>query len=174
MMFSLNHVAWGARTSVRFTPATSNENGLKAALRFAVFISICALAACKSSSPSQYVSPRISGRVLDAQSNQPIRGVQVRRLAPDQNVDVADPPKAGQVMEQSSVIRTGEDGTFVLDSVRNLALFRKRGWYKVSLSFAHAGYEGFVTNYTLASATNTVKGEPLVTTGDIRLRSLSR
>ena len=58
-----------------------------------------------------------------------------------------DPPKAGQVMEQSSVIRTGEDGTFVLDSVRNLALFRKTGWYTVSLSFAHAGYEGFVTNY---------------------------
>jgi hypothetical protein len=174
MMLSLNHVAWGARTSVRFTPATSTENGLQAVLRFAILISIWALTACKSSSPSQYVSPRVSGRVLDAQSNQPINGVQVRRLGPDQNVDVADPPKAGQVMEQSSAVRTGRDGTFVLDSVRNLALFRKVGWYTVSLSFAHAGYEGFVTNYTLANATNTAKGEPLVTTGDIHLRPLSK
>jgi hypothetical protein len=111
---------------------------------------------------------------LDAQSNQPIRGVQVQRLAPNQNLDVDDPPKAGQVMEQSSAVRTGKDGTFMLDSLRNLALFRKVGWYTVSLSFAHADYEGFTTNYTLAHATNTARGEPLVTTGDIRLRPLSK
>ena len=174
MMFSLNQVASGAQASVRFTPATSTENGLQAVLRFAILISIWALTACKSSSPSQYVSPRVSGRVLDAQSNQPINGVQVRRLASELNADVANPPKAGQAMEQSFAVRTGKDGTFVLDSVRNLALFRKTGWYTVSLSFAHAHYEGFVTNYTLANATHTTKGEPLVTAGDIHLRPLSR
>src|SRR5580765_3785513 len=152
MMFFSNHIAFGTRTSARFTPATSNENGRKAALRFAALISICALAACKSPSPSQYVSPRVSGRVLDAQSNQPIRGVRVQKLAPNQKLDVDDPPKAGQVMEQSSAVRTGKDGTFVLESLRNLALFRKVGWYTVSLSFAHADYEGFTTNYTLAHA----------------------
>lgn len=174
MMFSLNRVAWGARTLTRLAQASSNGTGLKSALHAAVFISICASTACKSSSPSQYVSPRLSGRVLDAQNNQPIKGVQVWRLAPDQNVDVVDPPKAGQVREQSSAVRTGQDGTFVLESVRNLALFRKVGWYTMGVSFARAGYERFVTNYTLANATNTASGEPLVTTGDIRLRPLSK
>ena len=93
---------------------------------------------------------------MDAQSNQPIKGVTVRRLAPDQNVDVDEPPKAGQVMEQSSGVRTGRDGIFVLDSVRDLGLFRKMDWYSVSLSFSHADYQDFVTNYTVANATNTI------------------
>ena len=177
MMFFSKHVAFGVRTSVtsvRFILAALSRTGLKAGLRFALLIALCALIGCQSSSPSQYVSPRVSGRVLDAQSNQPIKGVSVRRLAPEQGGDGHDPRKAGQVMLESSGVRTGRDGTFVLDSVRALGLFRQMDWYLVSISFSHAGYERFVTNYTLANATNTAKGKPLVTTGDIRLRPLSK
>ena len=128
-----------------------------------------ALVGCKSSSPSQYTSPRITGRVLDAQTQQPIEGVQVRRLTPqDPNVDQAI--KGGQRVEQTPAIRTGRDGTFVLVSERNLVLFQRLGWYSVTLALTHPRYERLTTEFTLANATNTPTGEPLVRAGDIRLQ----
>jgi hypothetical protein len=44
----------------------------------------------------------------------------------------------------------------------------------VTLAFEHARYERFVTSYTLAQATNTVKGEPVVHAGDIWLIRLGK
>lgn len=132
-----------------------------------------ALAGCKSASPSQYISPRITGRVLDARTQQPIEGVQVWRLTPpDPNVDPA--LKGGQVMQQqAAAVRTRSDGTFVLVSERNLAVFRRLGWYSVSLTLAHPSYERLTTEFTLANATNTASGEPLVRAGDIQLQPKS-
>jgi hypothetical protein len=129
-----------------------------------------AFAGCKSSSPSQYISPRITGRMLDAQTQLPIEGVQVRRLKPAQDPNVDQAIKGGERIGQTPAVRTGRDGTFVLDSERNLALFQRLGWYSVTLAFAHPGYERLTTEFTLANATNTPTGEPLVRAGDIRLQ----
>lgn len=135
----------------------------------ALAISALAAAGCKSTSPSQYTSPRITGRVVDAKTQQPIRGVQVRRLRPaDPNVDQA--VKGGQMIETSPAVRTASDGTFVLVSERNLTLFHRLGWYAVSVSFTHPSYERLTTEFTLANATNTPAGEPLVRAGDIGLQ----
>ena len=45
------------------------------------------LAGCQSSPvlSSQYISPRVKGRVLDAATGQPIRNVSIRRLESGQN-----------------------------------------------------------------------------------------
>jgi hypothetical protein len=131
------------------------------------------LAGCVSSSPSQYVSPRVTGRVLDAQTQQPIKGVSVQRLTPDQDPGVDEAMKGGQIIAQTLAVRTGSNGRFVLSSERDLALFRELGWSSVSVAFDHPGYERFVTNYTLIDAIVTPKGEPLVKAGDIRLRPKS-
>lgn len=142
-------------------------------MRLVLLTLVFTVAGCVSSSPSQYVSPRVTGRVIDTQTRQPIKGVQVQRLTPDQNVAAGEAMKGGQSIEQAPAVRTGSDGRFVLDSERDLALFRKLDWYSVSLSFDHSGYERFVTNYTLIDAIVTPKGEPLVKAGDIRLRPKS-
>ena len=127
------------------------------------------LTGCQSATPSRYSSPRITGRVLDAQTQQPIQGVQVRRLTPqDPNVDQAI--KGGQHLEKSSAVRTGSGGGFVLASQKNLSLFSRLGWYSVSLAFTHPNYERLTTEYTLVNATNTPSGEPLVRAGDIGLQ----
>ena len=42
------------------------------------------------------------------------------------------------------------------------------------MSYSHAGYAVLTTNYTLANATNTATGEPLVNAGDILLPPLTR
>ncbi len=118
---------------------------------------------------SQYIFPRVEGRVLDAQTHQPLAGTRVQRLSHKQNLNPTEPPKGGQLLMQHNAILTGDDGTFVLDSQKAVGLFRSVFWYSVNLSFQHAGYELFMTNYTPANATNTINGTPLVEAGDILL-----
>jgi hypothetical protein len=127
------------------------------------------LAGCKSTSPSQYISPRVEGRVLDTQTHQPLEGVKVRRVIPDQSQTVAEVRKGGQIMEQTPAIRSRNDGTFALDSERGLEFLRRSSWISVTITFEQTGYESFTTNYSLVHATNTPSGEPLVKAGDILL-----
>jgi len=127
------------------------------------------LAACKSSSPAPYVSPRITGRVLDQQTGRPIKGVKVLRLSANQTPDVLDNVKGGERMAQTPAERTAADGTFVLDSERTFAPFQRVGWYSVTLAFEHPDYVRYVTNYTLGDSVQSKKGEPLIKAGDIRL-----
>jgi hypothetical protein len=128
-----------------------------------------AVVGCQSASPSRYSSPRIAGRVLDARTQQPIQGVQVRRITP-QDPNAGQTVKGGQRLEKSPAVRTDSEGNFVLDSERILTLFSRLGWYSVSVAFTHPNYERLTTEYTLLNATNTRSGEPLVRAGDIRLQ----
>lgn len=135
----------------------------------------CVFAGCQSSPVlnSQYISPRVKGRVLDAATSQPIRNVSIRRLTPGQ-IDAVNSPSAGdQTLERTPAIRTDRDGRFDLDSERDLTLFRRAGWYSVTLAFTHKGYERFVTNYTLAGAEVAPSGEPVVSAGNILLQPVS-
>jgi hypothetical protein len=131
------------------------------------------LTGCKSSSPAPYVSPKVTGRVLDAQTHQPLKGVKVQRLIPDQAPNVANDVKGGQVMAKAPAVRTTADGTFELASERSLSPFQRGGWYSVSITFEHPGYFRCVTNYSLKHAVITPKGEPVVHTGDIWLERKS-
>jgi hypothetical protein len=129
---------------------------------------------CKSTSPSQYIAPRVEGRVLDSQTHQPIKDVRVRRLAADDNDRAEEPRKGGELLKKAPAVRTAADGTFVLESVRDIALLQEIGWYSLSLTFEHPAYDRFFTNYTLANATYTVTGEPLIKTGDILMTPQTR
>ncbi len=154
--------------------ARSSGNAPKSALLFMCLIAAFVLAGCKSTSPSQYVSPRVEGRLLDGQTHQPVPGANVRRVLPDQDSAVDEAPKGDAVLNQPPGVRSGGDGRFVLDSERDLALFRKLGWYSVSLSFEHPAYQPLTETYTLSDATNTATGEPVVKTGDILLTPRAR
>jgi hypothetical protein len=147
--------------------------GRHSLIRLKLFLGLSSLAltlaGCQSGSPAPYIAPRVTGRVLDARTSQPLAGVAVSRLTPDQNPDPSNPPHGGQLIEQVPVVRTGPDGSFVLDSVRDFTPFRRSGWYGVSIAFEHRDYVRRVIDYTLANATNSAKGEPVVPAGDIRL-----
>jgi hypothetical protein len=131
-----------------------------------VLFSIGALG-CKSL--SHYVSPRIEGRVVDASSHQPIPGVVVKRLSGDEESATMDSPKGGALMMRDNGVRTSADGTFVLESMKDLAVFRKLTWYSVSVSFEHPAYQNFIGVYTLNMATNQTTGEPIIHAGDVLL-----
>jgi len=144
-----------------------------------ILISVSALGmllvtGCHSNSPSHYISPRVTGKVLDAQTHQPVAGVKVKRVTAGENLQGIDTPRGGKDMEKNPAVRTGTDGSFVLDSERALTFFRRGGWYSVTLSFQHEDYERFVITYTLKDATLSPGGEPLVQAKDILLFPLEK
>ena len=144
-------------------------------LLLGVLIAAFALAGCKSNSPSQYISPRVEGRVVDGQSHAPIPGVQVRRVTGEDSHAATGPQKGGQLMEGAPVVvTTGKDGSFILDSEHDLASLRRLGWYSVSIAFEDPAYAPFSATYTLSNAVHTATGEPVVKAGDILLAPRSR
>jgi hypothetical protein len=139
------------------------------ALVTSVMLAACSvsLTACKSTSVSKYVQPRVVGRVVDEVTHQPIKGVTVKRLTSNTSQRPMDAPKGGQLMQEPPPVRTGEDGAFVIDPERDLGLFSS-SWYSVSLSFRHPDYQPFMAYFTVANSTN-IAGVPTVQTGDILL-----
>jgi hypothetical protein len=130
----------------------------------------CASPGCKSYSPTHYVSPRVEGRVVDARTREPIKGVEVRHVTAEDRGRTLEPAKGGEVMRDSAeVARTGADGSFVLMSEKDINLIPRSSWFTASIAFQHASYQSFTTNFTIADATNTPTGEPLVKAGDIHL-----
>jgi len=133
-------------------------------------VSIVGGAGCHA--PSQFSSPRITGRVLDEETRQPLKNVQVRRVS--DTTPAMAPPKGGEMLKQAPAVFTDPEGGFVLKSVRDLAFIQRVQWYSVSVSFAHRGYEQLLITYPLSSATNTPSGEPIVSAGDVLLKSLAK
>jgi hypothetical protein len=140
-----------------------------AGLAALLFVAGCG-AGCFSHGASQYVSPRVEGRVLDRETHQPLAGARVRRLERGQEAAPNDVPHGGEILQQMPAAHSQSDGAFVLGSQRSLALFRKLRWDLVHVTFEHRGYERFTARYTPAQATNTAAGEPVVVTGDILLK----
>lgn len=129
---------------------------------------------CRSSSPTPYVAPRVTGRVRDARTDLPVKGVKVLRVNQGQPPKVLDEVRGGEVMASAPTVRTDADGRFELASQRSLSPFQRDGWYSVSLAFESPGYLRFTTNYSLKHSILSPKGEPQVNAGDIRLFPLEK
>ena len=133
------------------------------------------LGGCQSHPFSVAVSPRLTGRVLAADTGQPIAGVKIKNLNQADGGNSATPPKGGQLLQAELSIRTDSDGRFVLETQRVLTPFRGSDWFSVRLAFEHVGYERFVTNYSyLNVSTNTFKGKPGLNAGNILLRPAAK
>jgi len=130
-------------------------------------MSLCAFIGCKTDSPLPYVSPRVTGCLLDSQSHRPIAGVLVQRLLPGQDFDGEVAAHGGEMLQQPPPAWTGTNGTFLLEAKRDL--LGRHGWYRVRISYSRAGYVTLVTNYTMANAALSSNGLPVVSAGDILL-----
>ena len=129
----------------------------------------CLLSGCASVSPSQYNSPRVIGRVIDGETRQPLKNVQIRRLTADANPKPLDAPHGADSLKESYVVRTDAKGAFNVKSERSLSLFGSGGWYSVTLAFERSGYAPLLKTYSLVNSTNAPSGEPRVQAGDIEL-----
>ena len=137
----------------------------------ALCLAALALAGCESMPFSPFTSPCVTGRVLAADTGQPLADVTVKSGAHAREGRSAMPAKGGELLMAKAPVRTDRDGRFTLETERVLTPFRVSGWFSVQLSFQHAGYERFQTNYArLNLSTNAPPGEPLLNTGDILLQ----
>jgi hypothetical protein len=133
------------------------------------------LSGCQSGKFTHYTSPEVTGRVLAADTHQPLANATVQRAGSGQNFEPFGPPKGGQLLMQTGGARTDADGKFVLDAKSVFAFFRQPGWWTVPVTFSHSGYESFSTNYTGANVTShTEAAAPVVNAGDILLHPLAR
>ena len=133
------------------------------------------LTGCQSGGFSRYTSPQVTGRVLAADTQEPLGRVTVRRMVPPPYAGAGTPPRGGQLQMEPGGVRTDADGRFVLESERVLTVFRHRGWNPVTVSFERSGYRSFQTNYTAARfKERTPEGVPWVNAGDILLEPALR
>jgi hypothetical protein len=143
------------------------------------FIALClatvVLAGCKSMPFSPFVSPRVTGRVLAADTRRPLADVAVKTGAEATGYHSGMPAKGGELLMAEAPVVTDRDGRFTLATERALTPFRGAGWFSVQLLFERSGYERFRTNYSsLNVSTNSPKGEPLLDAGDILLHPVSK
>ena len=137
----------------------------------ALCLAALALAGCESMPFSPFVSPRVTGRVLAADTHRPLPEVTIRSGARAGNSRTGMPPKGGELLMAKAPVRTDREGRFTLETERVLTPFRGSGWFSVQLSFHHAGYERFLTNYSrLNLSTNAPRGDQLLDAGDILLQ----
>jgi len=128
------------------------------------------LSGCKAHSPSHYVSPRVIGRVLDAETRQPLGGVQIKRVLPNYESGTMEQVRGAEILARPQPLRTSADGTFDLDSEKSVSFLRQIAWFTAEISFASRGYETFSTNYTPANAIFLPSGEAVIHAGDIPLQ----
>ena len=126
---------------------------------------------CQSGTGSYYVSPQVTGRVVAADTRQPLADATVRRVVPVQTAGEDTPPKGAQLLVQPAGVRTDADGRFVLEAESVVAVLRRVGWYSVTVAFACPGYRSWQTNFTAGGVkTRTAEGAPWVDAGDILLK----
>ena len=127
------------------------------------------LTGCKSTSVEHYISPRITGKVIDAQTHEPVKGVKVQRVPPESVVRSDEPLKGGEVMQGERGTSTRANGTFVLQSKKDIALVAEAGWDEVTVSFSRSGYTTLLRTYPKARAVRSAAGEPMINAGVVLL-----
>ncbi len=128
------------------------------------------VAGCSSTSGMHdaYVFPKVEGRVVNADTKEPIKGVIVLRKQWSGTADLDEYVSAGEIQMQDKRIYTNDKGEFVVPSKQSMTVGGDQSWFSVTLKFMHADYHMFSTNYVNHSGAPT-GNEPVVQGGDIQL-----
>lgn len=140
-----------------------------------VLIAIVALVSgCSSTKLSSYISPRLTGTIVDAQTGKPIKGAKIQRLLNTGGVTDPAQLKGAQLIEATPPVRSDELGRFVVDSARDLSPFDHSGWWSVTIRYMAEGYATAVNLYGVEQSTNSPSGEPQVNAGVVKLQPFKR
>jgi hypothetical protein len=144
-------------------------------IQYFILLLLMAVAGCQSGDYNHYTAPEVTGRVLAADTHQPLANVHVLRGGANNNFEPFGPPKGGQLLIQPAVVLTDAAGRFVLESKSVFALFRRAGWWSAPVTYQLTGYESFSTNYTASNViSNTAAGPPVVAAGDVLLQPVGK
>ena len=131
---------------------------------------VATAAGCRSRPLGPYVSPGVIGRVVAADSHQPLAGVRVTRGEAYLSAAQRQRLKGAELLTLKAPALTDYEGKFAFGSERVLSIVRGSDWSYVSLSFELGGYERFHTNCSATLATNTAPDQPIMDAGTIFLQ----
>ena len=120
----------------------------------------------------EYDAPRVTGRVVDAETDQPIHRASIRRWAQPPVRSSAEPEKGATRLRSEPVTYTDEAGRFVVPPKRSAYLLFGHGGaaFSAPLVIRHPNYVGLATNLTGAKFPAEGKsGPPVIEAGDLRL-----
>lgn len=124
---------------------------------------------CGSVGVFHAVTPAVSGRVLAADSRQPLAGVQIIRVLPGQGVAGSQPAKGAERLQSGRPIYTDAAGNFILSGKTALIWWRPSGAGAVRLAFLAPGYVTGQTNL-IPPKTGVSPSAPNISAGDIWLK----
>lgn len=132
------------------------------------------LAGCNSVGFFDSATPRLTGRVLDAQTGQPLGGVKIVRLTPGQSADAGSPAYGAQLMLQGRPDFSAADGTFAVAGTKYVTFIKPSGQWSVNLMFRAGHYDTLVTNFTAADdAVRSATNSRVMNVGDVLLQPKS-
>jgi hypothetical protein len=130
---------------------------------------VLTLMGCDSIGPAESTTQSVTGRVLAADTLQPLAGVTVSRVVPGQNIGTPD--KGAQLLQQGRPEITGADGVFEVPGESSVTLFRRSDGWSARLMFRAPGYVSWQTNFSADTLTNqTDAGTTVVNVGNVLLR----
>ena len=119
------------------------------------------------------VTPQVCGRVLDANTQQPIAGVRVVPVIAGQSAPATAETGAQRLM-QGRPILTDTNGDFVFPSRDYVTFLRRSGGASIRLSFQKFRYLTLQTNFAPAAVSQqALSGIPRVDAGTILLQPVS-
>lgn len=132
-------------------------------------------AGCQWVGFTSHVTPQVSGRVLDADTRQPLTGVKVLRVLHGRVENPATAQHGAELLQQGPPVQTDGQGAFVYPSHSYMTLLRGANWWSLTLSFQAVGHVSLQTNFTTANvSTNLPDGTPVVDAGEIYLKPLPK
>jgi len=138
-------------------------------MRWSAFLPLCLFLAtgCSKHTVSPYISPRVTGRVVNARTGVPLVHVQVAQEHRARATEL----KGGEQLLLPAPVRTDQSGLFAISSEQALTPFRTRLTVR-PLIFDLSGYKHLRMVFLETETTNTPAGEPILEVGDIRMEPL--
>ena len=131
------------------------------------------LTGCGSVGIFHAVTPTVSGRVLAADTRQPLAGVQIIRVLPGQGVSGSRPAKGAELLQAGRPIYTDAAGNFILPGKTALTWWHPAGAGAVRLAWFAPGYVTGQTNL-IPPKTGVSSVVTEISTGDILLAPVHR
>lgn len=140
-----------------------------------IALALLLLCGCQWVGFTDRATPQICGRVLSAETQQPLTGVQVLPVLPGQPSIDDSSEKGAQRLLRGRPVTTDAEGRFTFPSRDYITLFKGGSWWSLKLSFQAYRYATLQTNFSGANVHHrTTNGIPQVDAGDIFLKPLSK
>lgn len=153
----------------------ARNQGFKLRSVHVCWVFLFVLTGCQWIGLEDRVTPQVVGRVLNAETHQPIAGVTVQPVVPGRTPAEDFSEKGAERLMRGRPVMTDASGKFVFPSKGYVTFLKSSSWWSCTLSFQQPGYAALQTNFTVTKVSSSAtQGRAVVEAGDIYLQPLSK